>query len=131
MRQQKRSRRPFSAAVLGSDQSPIRALVAYEGVESSWQVGPNGAVKKMTQTIGTGLPGLAVFALSNTQWRISDATRPESDGLALLAFVEQVGSLYEVTELAKPSRRTYFSSLSAALDSQRRAEPLRGQPHPG
>jgi hypothetical protein len=69
----------------------------------------------MTQTIDPTLTRLTVFALSDTEWRISDATRPESDGLALLAFVQRVGSLYEVTELAKPSRRTYFTSLSAAV----------------
>jgi hypothetical protein len=71
--------------------------------------------KKMTQTIDPTLTRLTVFALSDTEWRISDATRPESDGLALLAFIQRIGSLYEVTELAKPSRRTYFRSLSAAV----------------
>jgi hypothetical protein len=80
-----------------------------------WKAGRAGWQKTMTQTIDPALTGLTVFALSDTEWRISDATRPESDGLALLAFVQRVGSLYEVTELANPSRRTYFSSLSAAV----------------
>jgi hypothetical protein len=72
--------------------------------------------REMTHTIDPTVTGLTVFPLSDTEWRISDAARPECDGLALLAFVERVGSLYEVTELAKPWRRTYFSSLSAAVE---------------
>jgi hypothetical protein len=79
----------------------------------------------MTQTIDALASGLTVFAISDTEWKISDATRPECDGFALLAFVERVGSRYEVTELAKPWRRTYSSSLSAAIDTLARVRETR------
>jgi hypothetical protein len=70
----------------------------------------------MAQMTDSAVTGLTVFALSDTEWRISDAARPESDGLAVLAFVELVDSLYEVTELERPWRRTYFSSLTAVVE---------------
>lgn len=82
----------------------------------------------MTQTMDPTVNGLEVVALSDTEWRISDAARPECDGLALVAFVQRVGSLYEVTELAKPSRRTYFDSLPAAVDMLSPVTGMRKQP---
>ena len=62
------------------------------------------------------LDDLKVISLSETEWRVSDATCDECDGLGLLGFVERVGDSYEVTRLGHPHERTSLPSLRRALD---------------
>jgi len=72
-----------------------------------------------------------VIAISEREWRISDPTKVERDGLALLGFVELVGATYEVTVLGEPGRRYYFGSLEESVRelAQRRGFAERPQPH--
>lgn len=59
-----------------------------------------------------------MVAISPTQWRVSDATKDESDGMALLGFVERINqNKFEVTTLGRPCDSTYLPSFKAALDS--------------
>ena len=58
-----------------------------------------------------------VIAISEREWRVSDPTKVERDGLALLGFVELVGTTYEVTVLGEPRRRQYFGSLEESVSA--------------
>jgi hypothetical protein len=66
---------------------------------------------------------LVVLAISRTQWRVSDATKDECDGLALLGFIEQDDDKFEVTTLGKSCDRTYLPSFNAALDRLSQSRP--------
>jgi len=61
------------------------------------------------------ISSVEVIAISEREWRISDPTKSERDGLALLGFVELVDSTYEVTVLGEPGRRYYFSSFEESV----------------
>ena len=56
-----------------------------------------------------------VIALSDREWRVSDPTKVERDGMALLGFVELVEATYEVTVLGEPRRRLYFGSFEESV----------------
>jgi hypothetical protein len=58
-----------------------------------------------------------IIPLSATEWRISDATKDERDGLSLLGFVEKTGGLYEITRLGHPREHMHVSSFTAAIDA--------------
>lgn len=56
-----------------------------------------------------------VLALSGAEWRVSDATWPESDGESVLGIVQMVGDTFEVTRIGTPLSRFYFGSLDDAV----------------
>lgn len=59
---------------------------------------------------------IRIIPISDHEWRISDIRRNESDGMALLGFVERVGDRYEVTELGARPVRVYRDTLAAATN---------------
>lgn len=58
---------------------------------------------------------IEVLPLSDHEWRVSDLSKPERDGLALLGFIQTIGTLFEVTAISSPLERDYFGSLDAAV----------------
>jgi hypothetical protein len=58
-----------------------------------------------------------VIAISRDEWRISDPSKPEHDGLSLLGFVQRVENAFEVTEMHRPFVRTYVESFHAAIQA--------------
>jgi len=60
---------------------------------------------------------LEVTELSPTEWRVSDAARPEGDPAGLLGFIQRIGAAYEVTNLCRLRERSYFSSFDRATAS--------------
>lgn len=56
-----------------------------------------------------------VIAISEREWRVSDPTKVERDGMALLGFVELVDTTYEVTVIGEPRRRLYYASLEESV----------------
>jgi hypothetical protein len=56
-----------------------------------------------------------VIAISRDEWRISDPSKVEHDGLSLLGFVQRVEDAFEVTEMHRPLVRTYVHSFHAAI----------------
>lgn len=60
---------------------------------------------------------LGVIAISPTEWRVSDLSIDEKDGLSLIGFVQKVDEVYEITTIGRPLIRTYVGSFNAALDA--------------
>ncbi|MDQ1598224.1 MAG: hypothetical protein QOI70_1648 [Microbacteriaceae bacterium] len=56
-----------------------------------------------------------VIAISRDEWRISDPSKAEHDGLSLLGFVQRVENAFEITEMHRPLDRTYVHSFHAAI----------------
>jgi hypothetical protein len=70
----------------------------------------------MTNTVPVShTTGLAVFALSDTEWRISDPSRHPDDARSLLGFVQRTNTMYEVTVIGRPRERHYSESFDGAL----------------
>jgi hypothetical protein len=73
--------------------------------------------------------GVEVIELSPTQWRVSDARRPDyGDGLSLIGFIRQTEAGFETTEPGPPRRRNRFPTFPEALTtlSQRRRPNVAG-----
>lgn len=73
--------------------------------------------------------GVEVIELSPTEWRVSDARRPDNgDGLSLIGFIQQTEAGFETTELGAPRRRNRFPTFPEALTtlSQRRRPHVAG-----
>ena len=60
---------------------------------------------------------LEVRALSSSEWIVSDAAVARNEGVGVVAHVESRLGVFELLELNKPSERSYFDSLSAAIAS--------------
>ncbi|WP_285116748.1 hypothetical protein [Leifsonia sp. fls2-241-R2A-40a] len=59
--------------------------------------------------------GLEVSEISDREWRVSD-TRSAAEGAPpLVGFILQLDGMFEVTQIGRPGRRTYFRSFDAAL----------------
>ena len=60
---------------------------------------------------------LEVRPLSSSEWIVSDAAVARNEGVGVVAYVESRLGVFELLELNKPSERSYFDSLSAAIAS--------------
>lgn len=59
---------------------------------------------------------LETIALTDTSWRICDASLPDDDGTRLLAYVEQVGERVETLWMTpRAGECSVFDSLDEAL----------------
>ena len=65
--------------------------------------------------------GLAVLAISSTQWVVSDPGKDRHDGTGLLGYIERIDGVYELTSLSDPAGLTRCSSLREALASLQRS----------
>lgn len=72
-------------------------------------------------TLPVAPPQVEVIALSPREWRVSDPTKVERDGRALIGFVEHVGAQYEVTALCDPRKRTRCRTFNDALNELMRS----------
>lgn len=63
--------------------------------------------------------GLEVAEISDHEWRVSDARVDEVGAPPVVGFVLQLDGMFEVTQIGRPGRRTYFRSFDAALDELR------------
>jgi hypothetical protein len=59
--------------------------------------------------------GLAVIALSETEWRISDPNRRSDDARSLIGFIQLIHHRYEITVIGRPGQRHYTHSFDAAI----------------
>ena len=60
---------------------------------------------------------LAIVELSATEWRVSDRSIPDGNPSAILGFIRQVGTFFEVVSLDRWRERTYFSSFRRATET--------------
>lgn len=58
---------------------------------------------------------VAVFELSDREWRVSDLRQREENGLALLGFIESSATGYEATGIHDPSAGGAFATLECAV----------------
>lgn len=63
--------------------------------------------------------GLEVAEISDHEWRVSDARVAEVGAPPVVGFVLQLDGMFEVTQIGRPGRRTYFRSFDAALGELR------------
>jgi hypothetical protein len=59
--------------------------------------------------------GLAVIALSDSEWRISDPARRNDDARSLIGFIQHTHHHYEITVIGRPGEREYTHSFDAAI----------------
>jgi hypothetical protein len=59
--------------------------------------------------------GLELIPLSAHEWRVSDPSLDERDGLSLLGFVEEVAAGYAVTAIGRPREHPVQPDLDSAL----------------
>jgi len=59
--------------------------------------------------------GLEVSEISDHEWRVSDADAAAAGAPAVVGFILQLDGMFEVTQIGRPGRRTYFRSFDAAL----------------
>ena len=59
--------------------------------------------------------GLEVSEISKSEWRISDARVAAQGAPPVVGFILQLDGMFEVTQIGRPGRRTYFRSFDAAL----------------
>lgn len=62
-------------------------------------------------------PHVQIMAVSATEWLVTDHAINEDDPAALLGFIQTVGTAFEVTNLARPRERAYFTSFDRATAS--------------
>ena len=67
-------------------------------------------------TTATPHDDVLVLAISATEWRVSDPRRRDDDALCLVGFVQQVGDVFETTQIGRPRERHYFHTLQHAVD---------------
>lgn len=60
--------------------------------------------------------GLEVAEISENEWRVSDASVAALGAPPVVGFILQLDGMYEVTQIGRPGRRTYFRSFDAALN---------------
>ena len=60
---------------------------------------------------------LVIVELSPTEWRVSDRSIADGTPSAILGFIRQVGTFFEVMSLDRWRERTYFSSLRRATET--------------
>lgn len=60
--------------------------------------------------------GLEVSEISEREWRVSDARVAAAGAPPVVGFVLQLDGMFEVTQIGRPGRRTYFRSFDAALN---------------
>ena len=58
---------------------------------------------------------VAVVEISQGEWRVSDLTCREEDGMAVLGFIEQTNLGYEATGIHEPAVAHAFSSFARAV----------------
>ncbi len=58
---------------------------------------------------------VAVLEISHGEWRVSDLTCREEDGMAVLGFIEQTKLGYEATGIHEPAVAHAFSSFARAV----------------
>ena len=71
--------------------------------------------------IRVDLEMVEVLSVSDTEWRIRDASQPPSDVTSLLGFVSVIGETYEVMYMGQPRMRRYFANFDDALSDLLRA----------
>jgi hypothetical protein len=59
--------------------------------------------------------GLEVAEISDHEWRISDAAAAALGAPPVVGFILELDGMFEVTQIGRPGRRTYFRSFDAAL----------------
>ncbi|MDR6970525.1 hypothetical protein [Leifsonia shinshuensis] len=59
--------------------------------------------------------GLEVSEISDHEWRVSDTRVAAIGAPPVVGFILQLDAMYEVTQIGRPGRRTYFRSFDAAL----------------
>jgi hypothetical protein len=59
--------------------------------------------------------GLAVMALSETEWLISDPAGRSDDARSLIGFIQYVHHRYETTVIGRSGDRHYAYSFDAAI----------------
>jgi hypothetical protein len=67
--------------------------------------------------IGSDRRAVRLQELSPTEWRVCDAAIADGDPSALLGFIQLVGGAFEVTDLGRLTKRSYFSSFDRATAS--------------
>lgn len=60
---------------------------------------------------------LVIVELSPTEWRVSDRSIADGNPSAILGFIRQVGTFFEVMSLDRWRERTYFSSFRRAAET--------------
>ncbi|MDN4615304.1 hypothetical protein P5G50_12690 [Leifsonia sp. F6_8S_P_1B] len=59
--------------------------------------------------------GLEVLEISEREWRISDTAVMSLGEPPVRGFIRALDSMFEVTEIGRPGRRTYYRDFDAAL----------------
>jgi hypothetical protein len=59
--------------------------------------------------------GLEVMEISEREWRISDTSVMSLGEPPVRGFIRALDGMFEVTEIGRPGRRTYFRDFDAAL----------------
>lgn len=59
--------------------------------------------------------GLEVIAISEREWRVSDTSVMSIGEPPVRGFIRGLDGMFEVTEIGRPGRRTYFRDFDAAL----------------
>lgn len=60
---------------------------------------------------------LEILELSPTEWRVNDRRIADGDPSAILGFIQQVGSFFEVLSLDRLQERSYFSPFQRATET--------------
>ena len=63
--------------------------------------------------------GLEVSEISDHEWRVSDARVAALGVPPVVGFILQLDGMFEVTQIGRPGRRTYFRSFDGALGELR------------
>jgi hypothetical protein len=84
-----------------------------KGWPPTWAQQCNGCMEARTTVTYPDL-GVAVIAIADDEWRVSDTRVPRS-APALLGFVKQCGSEFEVTQIGAPGRRAHCDRFRDAL----------------
>jgi len=58
---------------------------------------------------------VAVVQIADGEWRVSDPTHPEEDGLSILGVIESTTLGYETTNVRDPAVRHAFATLDLAV----------------
>jgi len=71
----------------------------------------------MNSTVVANGSELVIVELSPTEWRVSDCSIEEGNPSAILGFICQIGTFFEVVRLDRWRERTYFSSFVRATET--------------
>jgi hypothetical protein len=61
---------------------------------------------------------VAVVQIADGEWRVSDPTHPEEDGLSILGVIESTRLGYETTNVRDPAVRHAFATLDMAVHAR-------------